>query len=560
MSIQNNLKKHIKFNSSITENKIIMFGILIQTVFFIAYLIIGDVHVDETMTILNARSLCDSNTDILGEKTPIYFDTWIYGGQSPFATYLIAVFIKIFGYSIAVTRLPIFLFGIISLFALKSFLYEIKLSSKCRCIIIALFAISPWHLFQSTWTLDCAFLPSLLLIALCFLSKAVNREKKILFLTLSMIFFSLCFYSYIACVLLVPFLLIFIFIQLLIKKKIELWHAGYCAFVLFIVSLPFILFGLVQTDLLDNLTFLGISISKMEGYKRESSTLFGSSNPVKQAFTNIGLSALSNIIPDMQIFRIISGTGSAESLSVFSYAHILGGILSFSGMLYFFKTKKKEKSDNQYIFISSALFTYVIYSILVNYTENSAYKYSSFYFLFIIFEGTFINYLIKSKKSPVFCMKSLSVLMIISLILTSVSFGIYFQNTKSLYGKNLAMLIQLNEEKGIKTLCFANSRKAIHERQAVFFRFYDYDEIDSFFPLKDELDGLCDNKARERLLSTAHNIKTDGSWKYIPIHDGDILTEDSYLFPDYIFNHLKHTNTSGYTIEKAGCYVLLTKK
>ena len=64
---------------------------------FIYFLIKKPIHIDEAMTILNANSLAKSGTDILGERLPIYFDTWLHGGQSPFATYLVALMINQFG-------------------------------------------------------------------------------------------------------------------------------------------------------------------------------------------------------------------------------------------------------------------------------------------------------------------------------------------------------------------------------------------------------------------------------------------------------------------------------
>ena len=75
------------------------------------------INIDEAMTVLNANSLAKSGTDILGEKLPIYFDTWLHGGQSPFATYLVAIMIKLFGYSLFVTRVPMFVFSMLGLVA-----------------------------------------------------------------------------------------------------------------------------------------------------------------------------------------------------------------------------------------------------------------------------------------------------------------------------------------------------------------------------------------------------------------------------------------------------------
>ena len=122
---------------------------------FIYFLIKNPVHIDEAMTILNANSLAKSGTDILGERLPIYFDTWLHGGQSPFATYLVALMIKLFGYNLFITRVPMFIFSMLGLMAFYKFLKEaIPENETLINIAFCLACISPWHLYSSAFTLD----------------------------------------------------------------------------------------------------------------------------------------------------------------------------------------------------------------------------------------------------------------------------------------------------------------------------------------------------------------------------------------------------------------------
>ena len=53
-----------------TANGLILLGAVLQVLFFILYLINGDVHVDEAMLVLNARSLAREGTDIFGQRMP----------------------------------------------------------------------------------------------------------------------------------------------------------------------------------------------------------------------------------------------------------------------------------------------------------------------------------------------------------------------------------------------------------------------------------------------------------------------------------------------------------
>ncbi|HCQ28392.1 MAG TPA: hypothetical protein DIU40_07450, partial [Ruminococcaceae bacterium] len=99
------LNSKIKSSTQSGAYKImLLFAFILHIGVFIYFMINTPIHTDEVMTVLNANSLAKSGTDILGEKLPIYFDTWLYGGQSPFATYLVAIMIKLFGYSLFVTR------------------------------------------------------------------------------------------------------------------------------------------------------------------------------------------------------------------------------------------------------------------------------------------------------------------------------------------------------------------------------------------------------------------------------------------------------------------------
>ena len=59
-----------------TANGLILLGAVLQVLFFILYLINGDVHVDEAMLVLNARSLAREGTDIFGQRMPAASPPW----------------------------------------------------------------------------------------------------------------------------------------------------------------------------------------------------------------------------------------------------------------------------------------------------------------------------------------------------------------------------------------------------------------------------------------------------------------------------------------------------
>ena len=109
--------KSIKERFNKTELKLVIAGLILRIIYFTANLIIGGNHIDEVMLTLNGKSLSENLTDICGERLPVYFDTWLIGGQSPLPTYVTALFVKLFGHSLFAIRLPALILGLASFFA-----------------------------------------------------------------------------------------------------------------------------------------------------------------------------------------------------------------------------------------------------------------------------------------------------------------------------------------------------------------------------------------------------------------------------------------------------------
>lgn len=195
-------------------------GIMLRIAFFMFYSKSGDIYCDEAMTILNARAIANSGTDIMGNAYPIYFATWLYGGQSGFATYIMAAFIKIFGFGLEITRLPILIFSVLGLCAFAGCAKLIMQNERQVFFATALAALSPHFIYQSAWTLDCAFFPQLFIIGLYFLLKGYKNRSKLCYAA-AMIFFALCLYSYIAAFLIVPVFLVIFFISGMAQKRIK---------------------------------------------------------------------------------------------------------------------------------------------------------------------------------------------------------------------------------------------------------------------------------------------------------------------------------------------------
>lgn len=132
-------------------------------------------HVDESMTAINAKTIADYGTDMYGTSYPVFFETWKWGGQTAVLTYFMALCIKIFGFSIATIRMPMLIISIISVIVMYLFVNQMSKNKKLALIAMFFTAISPWHILQSQFALDCNMFTHFTLIAICIL---YNRNRK----------------------------------------------------------------------------------------------------------------------------------------------------------------------------------------------------------------------------------------------------------------------------------------------------------------------------------------------------------------------------------------------
>lgn len=403
---------------------------------FIYFLIKNPVHIDEAMTILNANSLAKSGTDILGERLPIYFDTWLHGGQSPFATYLVALMIKLFGYSLFITRVPMFIFSMLGLMAFYKFLKEaIPENETLINIAFCLACISPWHLYSSAFTLDCNFLPHIAMFGLYFLAKGINTQKSRYFV-FSMFFFGLGFYCYILSAIIIPTFLAILYLLLLIKKEISIKDTLISLLTIFVVAIPFILQGLVQFDVIDNLKLFGFSISKMEYYIR------GNEVNLRNVIENLGEGMISLIAPDIY-------TSNAIAVNSFNYTNSFGGIALFIGIIYLFIFRNKDYNPIITILgISTLISSAIICSSL--FYPTVLYRFNFYNYMFIMISAYGIYRFAKILKKPKF-KEITSVLVATSLILTGYCFIHYYDkntiNENTFYSASVENCVDFCEEK-----------------------------------------------------------------------------------------------------------------
>lgn len=441
------LNSKIKSSTQSGAYKImLLFAFVLHICVFIYFMVKKPINIDEAMTVLNANSLAKSGTDILGEKLPIYFDTWLHGGQSPFATYLVAIMIKLFGYSLFVTRVPMFVFSMLGLIAFYKFLKEVIPENETLInIAFCLACISPWHLYSSAFTLDCNFLPHIAMFGMYFLAKGINSTKSKYFV-FSMLFFGLGFYCYILSAIIIPVLLTVLFLILLIKKKVSFKNTIISVITIFIVAIPFILQGLVQFGIIENLNFLGFSISKMPYYSR------GSELKLNSIFENLGEGIISLLFTDIYSFN-------AKGVNSFNFANSFGSVALLAGVITLILNKIRKRNDFG-IFLKAVIISTLVSSATVcslTFYATALYRYNIYNYIFIIISAYGIYSVSKLFKKPRF-KEVTSLLIATSLIITTYCFAYYYKNdvinTNTFYTSSIEECLNYNKSnKNVTLVC-----------------------------------------------------------------------------------------------------------
>jgi len=441
------LNSKIKSSTQSGAYKImLLFAFILHIGVFTYFMINTPIHTDEVMTVLNANSLAKSGTDILGEKLPIYFDTWLYGGQSPFATYLVAIMIKLFGYSLFVTRVPMFVFSMLGLVAFYKFLKEVIPENETLInIAFCLACISPWHLYSSAFTLDCNFLPHIAMFGMYFLAKGINSTKSKYFV-FSMLFFGLGFYCYILSAIIIPVLLAVLFLILLIKKKVSFKNTIISVITIFIVAIPFILQGLVQFGIIENLNFLGFSISKMPYYSR------GSELKLNNILENLSEGIISLLFTDIYSFN-------AKGVNSFNFANSFGSVALLAGVITLILNKIRKRNDFG-IFLKAVIISTLVSSATVcslTFYATALYRYNIYNYIFIIISAYGIYSVSKLFKKPRF-KEVTSLLVATSLIITTYCFAYYYKNdvinTNTFYTSSIEECLNYNKSnKNVTLVC-----------------------------------------------------------------------------------------------------------
>lgn len=241
---------------------------------------------DEAMSAINAKALADWGVDIYGTSYPVHLNAWGYGQQSALLAYMMIPFIKLFGLNSIAIRIPLLITSMLGLIVLYFFCRSV-FGSRTALVVFACAAISPWHIMQSRWALDCNLYPHFFLFGVLFLNWSLKHRFRKLLLSVSMLMFGLCMYCYGISIYTLPLFLILTCVYLLLKKKVRISEALLALAVWLAVSWPFITVMAINFFGWDTLEIGPFTLQYFADSVRSNDILFFSDNIGTQFIYNL---------------------------------------------------------------------------------------------------------------------------------------------------------------------------------------------------------------------------------------------------------------------------------
>ncbi len=207
------------------SKNIIFLGFIFIIAFFIRIYRLDSIpygfHNDEARAAWNAYSILKTGADDKGNILPMYYDS--FGDFRPTGLiYFIIPSLIFFGQTVFAVRFPFALIGSLTIFPLFFIVKEISKNSKLGVLSSLIISLNPWHIIASRSTSESVVSMFLTLWGIFFLIKSF-KNKNILNVILSILFFILSYFFYHSIRVLAPiFVLIIIVIDWINIKKIQI--------------------------------------------------------------------------------------------------------------------------------------------------------------------------------------------------------------------------------------------------------------------------------------------------------------------------------------------------
>lgn len=225
----------------------------------------GGAHQDECFVAWNSFALLHEGIDSAGHIMPVYLADW-GDGHSALYVWLLMPLLALNGGHITLflSRLPQVIVSILTLWTVYCMMKRM-FGTKVGLWSLFLLAICPWHICMSRWGLDANLAPGFLIFGFYFFVRGLESKK---YLLLSAVFYGLCLYCYAVVWPVVPVILLLQIGYGLYHRRLALDRFSIGAScILFVLALPLLLFVLVNSEIIPEISLPFMTIPKMGGYR-----------------------------------------------------------------------------------------------------------------------------------------------------------------------------------------------------------------------------------------------------------------------------------------------------
>ncbi len=219
------------------------------------------IGVDEAGIAYDAYSLANFGTDRYEQPFPVYMVNF-GGGQSALYTYIAALAVKIFGFSIATIRLPALLLFILSI-ACMGYLVAKKDNRMRAWLTMFFIVICPWHIMQSRYALDCNLLAPMMVWCMIGLLQSKTWWQYLL----TGLVMGLTLYTYSLAWLIMPVCLLVWIVYLVYTKQIQGKHIVVMGIPIGVLAIPLFLFLAVNNGILPEIQTSWITIPVLDEFR-----------------------------------------------------------------------------------------------------------------------------------------------------------------------------------------------------------------------------------------------------------------------------------------------------
>lgn len=279
---------------------------------------------------------------------------------------------------------------------------------------LGLVAISPWHILQSIWSLDCNMFPHFLLLAIDLLYTGVIKNKsKILYI--SMFVFAITLYCYGVAIYFVPVFLFILSIYLLKNKIVGMKEIIICAVIFTLFAMPIVTMFAINFLHIEKSIYIGkITIPYYKGFSRTGDMIFFVPHKLNQFFQNIWYT--------IKVVFCQNDGAEWNAPKLFGTTYHITMLFVVIGFIKTMINRRKEKKDISSFLMILWILISLLTGIIVNKTNIN--RLNSIWYGLLLLAAIGIYEIYQRVK----CQKIYKIAVTIMYIAIFLSFSIYFYN------------------------------------------------------------------------------------------------------------------------------------